>query len=83
MTLEQAIDEAIEEIKEEVFQNILLRNKGFYNSTHEAYGVMMEEIDELLDELRSNDNRKFAGEAKQVAAIALVMMVQFGKGDIK
>jgi hypothetical protein len=45
---------------------------GNYRSYHEAYAVILEEVDELWDELKKRDKNKglIYGEAIQVAATA-------------
>ena len=46
-----------------------------FNSAHEGYGVLLEEVDELWDEIKINQKRrdldKMRKEAIQVAAMAL------------
>jgi NTP pyrophosphatase (non-canonical NTP hydrolase) len=44
---------------------------GDFTSSHEAYGVLAEEVAELLDAIRSNSMDAIAREARQVAAVAL------------
>lgn len=44
---------------------------GRFRSTHEAYGVLAEEMAELLDAIRENDIDAIRQEARQVAAIAM------------
>lgn len=48
---------------------------GPYTSTHEAYGVLAEEMAELLDAIRANDLREVRTEARQVAAVAYRLAV--------
>lgn len=43
---------------------------GTYRSPHEAYGVLMEEIAELLEAIRANNDVAARYEAMQVAAVA-------------
>ena len=43
---------------------------GDFASTHEAYGVLAEEVAELLDAIRSNDAESIRDEAVDVAAVA-------------
>lgn len=56
-----------------------VRKNGSFSSAHEGYAIMLEEMDELWDEVKKNpknrDRLKMAGEAKQVAAMALRFMV--------
>lgn len=44
---------------------------GDFTSSHEGYGVLAEEVAELLDAIRANDGDAIAKEALQVAAVAL------------
>ena len=44
---------------------------GPYRSTHEAFGVLAEEVAELLDAIRSNSPAIVRAEAIQVAAVAM------------
>lgn len=43
---------------------------GTYRSTHEAYGVLCEEMHELLEAIQANDDAAVKLEALQVAAVA-------------
>lgn len=43
---------------------------GEFHSPHEGYGVLAEEMDELMDALRANDLVQIREEAVQVAAMA-------------
>lgn len=44
---------------------------GPFTSSHEAYGVLAEEVAELLDAIRANDRVAVELEACQVSAVAL------------
>lgn len=48
---------------------------GDYASTHEAYGVLAEEVSELLDAIRLNDGEAIRDEAIDVAAVAYRLAV--------
>lgn len=48
---------------------------GPFNSTHEGYAVILEEVDELWDEVKSNDPDRAIEEAIQVAAMAIRFVV--------
>lgn len=43
---------------------------GEFRSTHEGLGVLMEEVHELIDAIRSNDLAAIGREAMQVSAVA-------------
>jgi NTP pyrophosphatase (non-canonical NTP hydrolase) len=44
---------------------------GPFKSSHEGYGVLAEEVAELLDAIRANDAPSIIREAIQVAAVAM------------
>jgi hypothetical protein len=54
---------------------------GSFNSRHEAYAVLLEEIDELWEEVKANRKSLATGEAVQVAAMALRFLTEFGEED--
>ena len=47
-----------------------------FNSSHEAYGVIREELDEFWDAVKANDGPGARAEAVQVAAMALRFLVE-------
>ena len=48
------------------------------NSAHEGYAVILEELDELWDAVKSNDLDHAKAEAIQVAAMALAFILEVG-----
>ena len=63
-----AVDEAIKELLRATAKF------GPFNSPHEGYAVILEELDELWDEIKSKDgfaSGRLQKEAVQVAAMAL------------
>lgn len=69
------VDTVLDEVKAE-----MLRAEAKFprfNSRHEAYGVLLEEVDELWDEVKANDYPKARKEAVQVAAMALRYLRDF------
>ena len=54
---------------------------GQFNSAHEGYAVLLEEVDELWDEIkmRKHDAAKIRDEAKQVAAMAIRLIMDIDK----
>jgi hypothetical protein len=47
-----------------------------FNSTHEGYAVILEELDELWDEIKANGPQgRLQDEAVQVAAMALRFLI--------
>lgn len=78
------IENALEEIEVEL---LLAKNKfpEYFNTKHEGYAVLLEEVEELKDEIfwgtkKWNNPEKHIqavrDEAKQVAAMALRIMVE-------
>ena len=66
-------DKAIELIIKEYKQ---AENKfGVFNSDHEGYAVILEEMDELWDTIKTNDRKNRNKEAIQVAAMTLRFLV--------
>jgi len=60
---------------------------GSFNSAHEGYGVILEELDELWDEIKLKQSKRepdsLFNESKQVSAMGLRFMVDVclkGKG---
>lgn len=49
-----------------------------FNSSHEGYGVLLEEVDELWDEVKANRRDLASLEAIQVAAMAVRFLVDCG-----
>lgn len=73
MTLDQAIEIVRSEYKraERMF--------GAFNSAHEGYAVLLEEVDELWTEVKENRPNQAKLEAIQVAAMALRFLVDVDK----
>lgn len=51
------------------------RRYGAFNSSHEGYGVLQEEVDELWDDIKKNRAEHAGEEAIQVAAMAVRFVV--------
>jgi NTP pyrophosphatase (non-canonical NTP hydrolase) len=61
---------------------ILAREKyGLLASTHEALGVLWEEVHELVESVRSGTAEDVAREASQVSAVALLLASQCLDGE--
>lgn len=56
---------------------------GEFNSLHEAYGVLLEEVDELWEEVRKKrkdrDPARIRAELVQIAAVCVKAAAKFGK----
>lgn len=71
---EAEVDHMLQHVKEEYFQ---ARSKFKpYNSSHEGWAVIWEELDEMWDEVKANNLRGAHREALQVAATALAFLLE-------
>jgi len=52
-----------------------------FNSPHEGYAVILEELDELWEQVKANRGREpdAINEAKQIAAMAVRYMIEAGR----
>jgi hypothetical protein len=57
------------------------KKNGAFNSAHEAYAVLLEEVDELWDDIKVNKgySQEAMLEAMQVSAMAMRYLIDFGK----
>jgi len=69
---------AVAVVEREIF-NATAKN-GEFNSAHEGYAVLLEEVEELWDDIKANKGYtvQAAEEAKQVAAMAIRYLIDFG-----
>ena len=71
------IQGAIYEVGDEVYRTTITNEP--FNSAHEGYAVLLEEVDELWDEVKvrrsQRDLNKMRKEACQVAAMAIRFMI--------
>lgn len=60
-------------ITEIVYKELDRATKKFgpFASAHEGYAIMLEELDELWEAIKQNDDEEIAKEATQVAAMSL------------
>ena len=77
----------MERVTEEVFVEVSRGMKvhgDYYNSAHEAYAVLKEEVDELWDEVKKKSHNRdmsmMRREAVQIAAVAIRIAFQ---SDVK
>lgn len=72
---------------DDVWDELLAATKKFppFNSAHEGYGIILEELDELWDEVKAKqgarDVEAMRKEAMQVAAMAIRFMVDICDGQ--
>jgi NTP pyrophosphatase (non-canonical NTP hydrolase) len=69
----QAFPEDMDRLVQMAIRNGVVRNNGF-NSPHELYAVLFEEVEEFWESVRNNDPDP--GELLQVAAVAIAGVMQ-------
>lgn len=76
MTATTNIDDAAEAMTEVIDEySGATRKFGAFNSAHEGYAVILEELDEAWEEIKANDTERAIEEMIQVAAMALRFVV--------
>jgi predicted phage gp36 major capsid-like protein len=68
-----AVAKAANEVVDELLS--AMRKFTAFNSPHEGYAVILEELDEMWDEVRANNTERAIEEAVQVAAMAIRFIV--------
>lgn len=69
------IDEAIDATRAHVGNCMIRHGRGTFASKHEAYGIMAEEVKELLDAIERNESpEKLFVEFKDVAQVCIFAM---------
>ena len=58
-------------------------HKSDFNSLHEGYSVLNEEVDEMWDEVKCDNRQKAIEEAIQVGAMAIRFVAEFGTYPFK
>lgn len=73
----QALDAALARVRAEVLRAI--ERYPAFNSTHEGYAVIAEELDELWDDVKRNHKPGAVEEAVQVAAMGVRFVMDCGE----
>ena len=76
MTPEQ-IDYAVKLVRDELERSA--KKFGGFNSSHEGYAVLKEEVDEMWDDIKKNLEARSILEAVQVGAMALKYIICIGE----
>lgn len=67
---------------EAVYREVMRAKEKYkqdFNSEHEGYAVLAEEVDEMWDEVKTNNRNLAVQEAIQVAAMAIRFVAEFGE----
>lgn len=75
MSPERAISLVLDEFRRATNKN------GPFNSMHEGYAVILEELDEAWDAIKMNSRREARDEMVQVCAMALRFLVDCTRDD--
>ena len=68
---EEVIERQLENLGKALRSALDTKGPGAFHSSHEAFGVLIEEVDEMKEALRAGDAEGFANEAMDVAIAAL------------
>lgn len=72
----KTLDRIFESVETEIYSSTILHKP--FNSSHEGYAVLLEELDEVWEEIKKSKNYTLSKEAKQeliqVAAVAMRMI---------
>lgn len=74
ITVKKEEDQAIHDVLQELERAQIAYPE--FNSKHEAYGVLSEEVYEVLKALHENDGAAYYLEVSQVAAVCLKEMIR-------
>lgn len=69
------LDLALESIKTEYYRAQRKHGDTLFNSTHEGYAVLKEEVDEMWDEIKADEVSRSVEECIQVGAMAVKYIV--------
>ncbi len=76
--IESKIDLGLSLVEDEAKTKAL--RLGLFTSAHEGYGIIAEELMELLDAIKSNDIERIKSEAVQVAAAGTILVATYVLG---
>ena len=74
---EMTTEQAFEKVKLELLI-VRASHAAPFNSYHEGYAVLKEEVDELWDDIKGNRRSGAREEAVQVAAMAIQFLIDLG-----
>lgn len=74
---EKFIDEALLQIRNELLK-ANSKHPPIFNSAHEGYAVLLEEVDEMWSEVKQDLNAAAVRECIQVGAMAVKFIVSIG-----
>lgn len=72
---EEHVDKALASLKEHVMAILESHGDQSANSRHEVYGILMEEVREYEDEVRSGDGQGMANELRDIAQVCIYGMI--------
>ena len=71
LTIED-FNDAVEEIRQVLYRKLEKKGLGAAYSEHEVFGLLEEEVDEALDELKANNMVKFKRELCDIAVCCIL-----------
>jgi len=79
----KALSDAIDEIKEKVLFRLQTKGSGLFVDKHQCYGILAEEVKELLDALHANNTDAMKEEVKDIAVAAIWALASMIADDPK
>lgn len=64
---QETIMKALDQVMDKLGSRLIQKGSGTFKSSHEILGVVTEEYDELIQAVRSNDNKKLEHELIDIA----------------
>jgi hypothetical protein len=71
---EKDIDTVLQQVKDELIK-ANVKHSSIFNSNHEGYAVLKEEVDEMWDDIKADLSNHSCLEAIQVAAMAVKYII--------
>lgn len=71
MVSQERVEKALEKFRQHFNKRLKKKGYGAYASSHEAYGIIAEEMHELMVELHGNNKTKFVDEALDIAVACI------------
>ena len=78
----ELVEQAIEKFRERVTTAFEKHGSQCFASAHEGYGVIAEEVAELLDAIRANDPEEIKKESMDVAVSAMWLWASEESGQV-
>lgn len=72
------VDDALKDLKAKIVYQVSKKGNAPFHSYHEGFGVIAEEVSELLDEIRLNNGHLVKQESMDLAVAAIWLYISMG-----